>query len=92
MQIILAPKFNKKYKKLHANQLADANKAISVVIKNPSIGEQKKGDLNWLRVHKFKMVGQLTLLGYSIHNDETIVLTFIDIGSHENFYRDIKKP
>ena len=91
MRIEQKPKFQRKYKKLHSNQQKDVDKAISDVIKNPDIGGQKKGDLDWLRVHKFKMVGQLTLLGYSVDNDGTIVLTFVDVGSHENFYRDIKR-
>jgi len=90
MRIEQKPQFQRKYKKLHANQRKDADNAIANVIKDPMIGEQKKGDLNWLRVYKFKMVGQLTLLGYSI-DDGTIVLTFVDIGSHENFYRNLKK-
>jgi mRNA-degrading endonuclease RelE of RelBE toxin-antitoxin system len=75
---------------MHSNQLAEVNKAIKTVIKNPYAGEQKKGSLSWLRVYKFKVLGQLTLLGYSIDNKNEIVLTFVDIGSHENFYRDLE--
>jgi hypothetical protein len=45
---------------------------------------QKKGDLAYLRVFKFKMVEQLTLLGYS-YVDDDIVLELVNIGSHENF-------
>ncbi|WP_081368429.1 type II toxin-antitoxin system RelE/ParE family toxin [Alteromonas mediterranea] len=55
-----------------------------------SKGEQKKGDLAFLRVYKFKMVKQLTLLGYS-YEDGTVILELIALGSHENFYRDVKK-
>jgi len=91
MQVILAPKFQRKYKKLHANQLPEINAAISAVVGNPSVGEQKKGDLYWLRVYKFKMVGQLTLLGYAIDDNGDIILTFVDVGPHENFYRDLKR-
>ena len=90
MKIIQTRHFEKAYKKLLKNQLADANKAIKEVIDNPEIGEQKKGDLLNIRVHKFKMVKQLTLLAYSF-DGVAIVLTFIAIGSHENFYRDIKR-
>jgi hypothetical protein len=39
----------------------------------PTLGEQKKGNLAFLRVHKFKMNKQLTLLGYSF-NDGTLTL------------------
>ena len=92
MQIVQTNRFKKAYKKLHSNQLTDINKAIEAVIEDFNIGEQKTGDLSWLRVYKFKMLGQLTLLGYNIDDTENeIVLTLIDIASHENFYRDLKK-
>jgi mRNA-degrading endonuclease YafQ of YafQ-DinJ toxin-antitoxin module len=84
-------RFKKAYKKLHKNQLAGVNKAIRGIIDNIDIGEQKLGDLSWLRVYKFKMLGQLTLIGYSVQKSDEVVLTFVDIGSHENFCRDLKK-
>lgn len=59
-------------------------------MKNPLLGKQKKGDLAFLRVYKFKMTKQLTLLGYS-YEDGNVILELINLGSHENFYRDIKK-
>jgi mRNA-degrading endonuclease YafQ of YafQ-DinJ toxin-antitoxin module len=90
--------FKKAYKKLHKNQLAQVNAAIQGIINNPGLGERKKGDLSQLRVYKFQVQNQLTLIGYNISPELTEdlaqgterVLTFIDIGSHENFYRDIK--
>ena len=91
MDILQTNRFQKAYRKLHSNQLAEVNKAIREIIKNPDIGEQKKGDLSWLRVYKFKVQRQLSLLGYNIEKKGKIVLTFVDIGSHENFYRDLKK-
>ena len=57
---------------------------------DPLLGEQKKGDLAFLRVYKFNMVKQLTLLGYS-YEDGTVTLELMALGSHENFYRDLKK-
>ena len=60
------------------------------LIENPLLGEQKKGDLVFLRVYKFKMVNQLTLLGYS-YEEGTVILELIALGVHENFYRDLKK-
>ncbi|PCD85322.1 addiction module toxin RelE [Vibrio mediterranei] len=82
--------FVKKVKKLHRNQKLDLDKAVRVIVENPTIGEMKKGDLNFLRVYKFKMAKQLTLLGYSYDEYGTLTLTLMAIGSHENFYRDIK--
>ena len=57
---------------------------------DPFLGEQKKGDLAFLRVYKFKMTKQPTLLGYS-YQDGAVVLELIALGSHENFYRDVKR-
>ena len=95
MRIVQSGQFKKSYKKLHPNQLPEINAAINDIIAAPNIGEQKHGDLSWLRVHKFKMLGQLTLIGYNIIKEENTlddnpVLTFIAFGPHENFYRDLK--
>ncbi|AFJ02626.1 hypothetical protein Q7C_1477 [Methylophaga frappieri] len=43
-----------------------------------------------MRVHKFKMNKQLTLLGYSFDEGQ-LILELMALGSHENFYRDIKR-
>ncbi len=77
-------------KKLHENQKAELDKAIKTIIDDPKIGELKTGDLAGISVHKFKMINQLTLLAYHFE-DQTITLTLLAFGSHENFYRDLKK-
>ena len=89
MTVLQKPSFRKVYKKLKPNQKVDADSAIDVIITSPEIGTQKKGDLSGVYVYKFKMVGQLTLIAYTFE-EENIVLTFLAIGSHENFYRDLK--
>ncbi|MCY4006406.1 MAG: type II toxin-antitoxin system RelE/ParE family toxin [Rhodobacteraceae bacterium] len=73
-----------------SNQKTDLDKAVKVIIKDPEIGQSKMGDLSGVLVYKFKMVKQLTLLAYSYH-DQTIALTLLALGTHENFYRDPKK-
>ena len=88
-QVLQTPSFKKTVKKLHANQKKDLDDAVKVLMEEPTIGEQKKGDLSYLRVYKFKMVKQLTLLGYS-YEDGAMVLELIALGPHENFYRDVK--
>jgi len=90
MEIRQTKRFEKVYKKLHKNQLPDVNKAIKTIIDNPAIGELKHGDLAGLRVHKFMVYNQLMLLGYVIQ-DDCLILTLADLGTHENFYRDLKK-
>jgi len=89
MKVVQTNRFKKAYKKLHKNQLNEVNKAIDAIIKNPEIGEQKKGNLSWLRVYKFNVLKQQNLIGYSLTKKDEIVLTFVAFGSHENFYRDI---
>lgn len=90
MNVLQTTTFTKQTKKLHKNQKIDLDEAIKKIIKDPSIGEMKKGDLNGVQVYKFKMVKQLTLLAYDFnaHKQQLILLA---LGSHENFYRDLKK-
>lgn len=89
-RVLQSPTFKKTVKKLKANQKKDLDAAVKDLMADPTLGEQKKGDLSFLRVHKFKMNKQLTLLGYSF-DDGALVLELMALGSHENFYRDIKR-
>jgi mRNA-degrading endonuclease RelE of RelBE toxin-antitoxin system len=83
-------RFGRQNKKLHDNVVEDVDNAVQSVAVNPAIGERKKDDLAALRVHKFHSQGQLYLLGYTV--DDTIRLVYLEaVGSHENFYRDLKR-
>lgn len=86
--VVQTPTFKKAVKKLTPNQKKDLDLAVKDLMADPNIGEQKKGDLAFLRVHKSKMNKQLTLLGYSFDDG---VLELMALGSHENFYRVIKR-
>lgn len=88
--VLQTQNFKRTVKKLNKNQKSDLDKAIKLLMDEPLLGEQKKRDLSFLRVYKFKMVKQLSLLGYSYDNG-TVTLELIALGSHENFYRDVKK-
>ncbi|MBR9910793.1 MAG: type II toxin-antitoxin system RelE/ParE family toxin [Gammaproteobacteria bacterium] len=88
--VLQTPSFKKAVKKLKPNQKKELDTVIKELMAKPTLGEQKKGDLSFLRVHKFKMNKQLTLLGYSF-NDGTLALELLALGSHENFYRDLKR-
>lgn len=74
--VLQSPTFKKAVKKLNTNQKQDLDAVIKELMVDPAIGEQKKGDLSFLRVHKFKMNKQLTLLGYSF-DDGTLVLALL---------------
>jgi mRNA-degrading endonuclease RelE of RelBE toxin-antitoxin system len=84
------PSFRKNVKKLKPNQKKELDSVIKTLMAKPTLGEQKKGNLAFLRVYKFKMNKQLTLLGYSF-DDGTLTLELMVLGSHENFYRDMKR-
>ena len=81
------PAFRKVYKKLHSNERKIVNDAIEEVVKNPLIGEEKKGDLAGVYVYKFKVSTHLYLLAYEWDPESRVLLM---LGSHENFYRDLK--
>ncbi len=89
MELVQTRQFKKTIKKLTSKQKEELDKAIKTIIDNPFIGQQKKGDLDFLWVYKFRMNNQLTLLAYS-YEEQIITLTLLALGSHENFYRDIK--
>lgn len=79
--------FRRSYKKLHPNQKADVDDAVIDIVQNPMLGEAKTGDLANIFVYKFKCNGQLTLLAYKYNPQSRFLLL---LGSHENFYRDLK--
>ena len=90
MNVVQTSSFKRIVKKLHKNQKQDLDAAIKAIVENPNIGDEKIGDLSGISVHKFKMAQQLTLLAYN-YEDQTITLTLLALGTHENFYRNLKK-
>jgi len=90
MQVFQTPTFKRLSKKLHVNQRMDLDNAVRKVLSTPEIGEMKKGDLNGVRVYKFKMQKQLTLIAYEISSNEKEIV-FPTFCSPENFYRDLKQ-
>ena len=83
-------RFEKALQKLSETELSIVEDEIDKIIADPEIGEQKKGDLSHLWVHKFKVVSKPVLLGYSwVENRLTLYL--LNVGSQENFYQKMKK-
>ncbi len=85
LEVQQTPTFKKAYKKLSNKHQDLVDDEIDNIIADPNIGTRKKGDLSHLWVHKFKMDSQLVLLGYS-WNNEQLIITLMNVGSHENFY------
>jgi mRNA interferase RelE/StbE len=90
-QVLQTRRFARVYKKLtQVSLIADTDAAVGTVADNPDVGERKKGDLAQLWVYKFRSQGQLYLLGYT--REDTVRLIYLEaMGSHENFYRDLKR-
>jgi mRNA-degrading endonuclease RelE of RelBE toxin-antitoxin system len=90
MRIIAQPRFLRGIKKLHPNEKAALDEAVRAIAANPEAGEAKKGDLAGVRVYKYRLGEQWILLAYRA-NTETDTLSLLAFGSHENFYRDLKR-
>ena len=88
LKIKATPSFEKVVKKLHAQARKTVDEAVHRIVEEPTIGESKKGDLLGVRVYKFKINKQEILLSYRVGHDQ---LWLIALGSHENFYRDLKR-
>jgi len=93
MDIRQTPLFERTVKKLSKQDKADLDEAVKLVANDPDIGERKVGDLLGVSVYKFKMNKQPVLLAYSVDEEDSSVITLylLKLGSHENFYRDLKQ-
>lgn len=89
MKVIQANEFARAVKKLPTQQKSELDVAVKAIMADPLLGEARVADLAGVRVYKVKMNKQLTLLGYE-YDGETVTLHLLKLGSHENFYRDLK--
>jgi mRNA-degrading endonuclease YafQ of YafQ-DinJ toxin-antitoxin module len=88
IQVTQSSAFARGYKKLHQRQKQDVDAAVNVVIADPHAGELKRGDFAGVYVYKFKSQTQLMLLAYEFDPKTRHLLL---LGSHENFYRELKR-
>ncbi|MEX2381395.1 MAG: type II toxin-antitoxin system RelE/ParE family toxin [Opitutales bacterium] len=86
-RISQTPLFGRKVKKFKKNEKETLDREVQRIMADPDIGAEKKGDLQGIRVHRYKFNSQELLLAYSVEEDEILLIT---IGSHENYYRDLK--
>lgn len=87
MKVFQSSSFGKKIKKFKNKEKLELDYAVKEIIKNPSVGSEKKGDLRGVFVHKFKIANTEFLLSYRFVGED---LELITIGPHENYYRDLK--
>jgi mRNA-degrading endonuclease RelE of RelBE toxin-antitoxin system len=89
MRLLVTPSFVRATKRLHAPQKLELDAALRTISADPSVGDAKVGDLAGISVYKFRTSDQLCLLGYRILDEQSLKL--LTLGSHENFYRDLKR-
>ncbi|WP_201500790.1 type II toxin-antitoxin system RelE/ParE family toxin [Pseudomonas paracarnis] len=94
------PPFKKFVKKAAKPLALVIEDEVEVICENPEIGVLKVGDLAGIRVHKFTHLRQEYLLAYRPPTLEEaqegaviewLGIDFYQVGSHENFYADLKK-
>jgi mRNA interferase RelE/StbE len=88
MTIYQSNSFAQKVKKMLKQEKEFLDQEVLKISQNPSLGEEKKGDLAGVFVHKFKINTMQYLLAYrKVGQDLELVM----IGPHENYYRDLKQ-
>jgi len=87
MKVFQSSSFGKRIKKFTQIEKNALDNAVKEILKSPSVGIEKKGDLRGIFVHKFKISKTEFLLSYRIVGED---LELIMIGPHENYYRDLK--
>jgi mRNA interferase RelE/StbE len=88
MRIYQSRSFEKKVKKMSKPEKDSLDREIRSIADDPSVGEEKKGDLQGVFVHKFKLKTTQYLLAYRKVDED---LELLMIGPHENYYRDLKQ-
>ena len=92
--------FNQYVKKAHKPLQLRIEDAVEDICANPDVGEAKVGDLVGIRVYKFRFLRQDYLIAYrpptaeqqrKIADVEFLVIDFYQVGSHENFYDELKR-
>lgn len=87
MRIYQSRIFENNVKKLSKPEKELLDGEIKKIAQNPLIGDEKKGDLRGIYIHKFKIKSLQYLLSYRMIKSD---IELIMIGPHENYYKDLK--
>ena len=87
MRIIQSRSFEKRVRRLRKQEKRILDQQVRKIVKDPSVGQEKRGELRGIFVHKFKLHATQYLLSYRMANAD--ILELIMIGPHENYYRDL---
>ena len=87
MRIIQSRTFEKRVRSFRKQEKRILDQQVRKIVKNPSVGQEKRGELRGIFVYKFKIHATQYLLSYRVADADTLEL--IMIGPHENYYRDL---
>ena len=87
MKVYQSRSFEKRVKRFSEIEKGVLDQELEKIMQNPSVGEEKKGDLRGVYVHNFKIKTIQYLLSYRMVGND---LELIMIGPHENYYRELK--
>ena len=82
-------RFGKTKRRLLPKAQVALDAEVKKIAENPLVGEMKTGALKRVRVLKFKLGPLQLLLAYEF-NERRNVVELLDVGPHENFYRDLE--
>ena len=88
MNTLFKASFRKYVKKQSRSFQLAIEDEVECIVSAPDKGENKSGDLIGFKVYKFIFNKQQFLIAYMIQGNKII---FYGIGTHENFYRELKK-
>ena len=87
MRIIQSRSFEKRVRRFQKQEKKVLDQQVKEIARDPSIGQEKRGELRGVLVHKFKIHATPYFLSYRMADSDTLEL--IMIGPHENYYRDL---
>ncbi|MGY0400286.1 MAG: type II toxin-antitoxin system RelE/ParE family toxin [Ostreibacterium sp.] len=82
--------FCRRIKRLSKQAKQILDKVIKNIAEDLDLGDLKIGDLAGVRVYKYQHENQQYLLAYEYHAMPD-TLDLLSHGTHENFYRDLKR-
>lgn len=89
-EVIQSPLFARQKKKLKEKEQRGLDEAVRAIMADPAVGSTKCGDLQGVRVYKYRSGTSQMLLAYELADNGT-TLHLYAVGRHENFYRDLSK-
>jgi hypothetical protein len=87
MKVFQSRIFERKVRRFKKQEKKILDQEIRRILKEPDLGDEKKGDLQGGFVRRFKVNRVRYLLAYRVAESR---LELIMIGPHENYYRDPK--